>query len=1167
MSTGHVPPENVRAAARRGLELRKKHGKGGLTTQEAGKQGIGSGVARASNLAAGDAVSTATLRRMVAFFSRHRKNKSGGEDDAGYIAWLLWGGDPGEAWAKRELAKVDSMSKGGPFQPFIDLLVPMLPGWLELPASYAKTLGAALEKGLSHRYIRRVPTGKTTKTGKPRYRYYYHAAHGGTVGNEDHFVVGASFKDDDGHWHITARDGDKITLRHDETGAEQTMSPKALREHLVSLHREAIEGAQARAKSDLADATAAGASAKQVARLKERAARVGAKDDAEAGGARAGFKEGSYTSKKGNLKKVAVFTGRVDSDQFKALAAEAKEHGGSYIRDAGGFVFMGDAGFHAFMGQDAGATQASAPQEPVTVASPAPKAEPAPKPEPARVAPRIAKWTPPAFGSKPSSDTAEAAKNVRADIKAANKAGALPNGLKLSVRTDRYSMGSAIRISIEDAPFQVLNPEKLEREKNDPYTYNGLTILTPEATEIQNRIKAIVNAYNKSYGEDSEGLRNTKFHTDVSYGSDVMRRDRAAFEAGSKPIAPAVRPLQGQAPNRERTEAERTSQAAKLRQTAEKMRADARAEAAKDRQVNTRRRSSIAADILKRADRQAALADAMDKVADAVESGAAPALAGVSSRPQAQVLQNLMHDAHYRSMPYSEWQRTGAESLHPPETVASQVRFPTQDEPKAALARMGITTSHQLYNAVREWIKVTDPKGKRDDIGASKRAEMAEAELMRRGIAGFFPTPKELANRVAIEADIKPGMTVLEPSAGTGRLVDAAKAAGGDVTALEHNYTLQEHLKQKGHALGQGDALSHSGKYDRVVMNPPFEDGQDMDHVRHAFEENLKPGGKLVAIMSEGSFFRSDKKATAFRQWLEANGGTSEKLPSGTFNESGTGVATRLVTVEKAAKAEAPKPEPKASLQPLEPAKGRLHVSAESVLKKWEPRSRMSPQPQYPRIDKAKESQVFKVYGDVGQHAFDAAHGVSSHAKTMVDTYRAARALGYESKRVMIGGNTALVFEKDGRFLTPAGAESIRGGRTYERVMVPKTGDSMKDTTAQAQSDAELISSWTKTLPESTRNHGAAFMAKFNDSPLAEHFTIRPSIFKTSLELVPKNGTGKHFMVPYAEGHAGLIEHIEHYATNPREDWPSQSRAADESRRKPVAKGPFAPLLAVLESC
>jgi len=102
------PPSSVRAAARRGLELRKKHGKGGLTTQEAGKQGIGSGVARATSLANGEAVSYETIKRMAAFFSRHEKNKSGGEDDAGYIAWLLWGGDSGRSWANRIIKMVES---------------------------------------------------------------------------------------------------------------------------------------------------------------------------------------------------------------------------------------------------------------------------------------------------------------------------------------------------------------------------------------------------------------------------------------------------------------------------------------------------------------------------------------------------------------------------------------------------------------------------------------------------------------------------------------------------------------------------------------------------------------------------------------------------------------------------------------------------------------------------------------------------------------------------------------------------------------------------------------------------------------------------------------------------------------------------------------------------
>ena len=106
-----APPSSVRAAARRGLELRKKHKKGGLSTQEAGKQGIGSGVARASDLAGGGKVSYATIKRMAAFFSRHEKNKSGGENDAGYIAWQLWGGDAGRAWANRIIKMVESRKK------------------------------------------------------------------------------------------------------------------------------------------------------------------------------------------------------------------------------------------------------------------------------------------------------------------------------------------------------------------------------------------------------------------------------------------------------------------------------------------------------------------------------------------------------------------------------------------------------------------------------------------------------------------------------------------------------------------------------------------------------------------------------------------------------------------------------------------------------------------------------------------------------------------------------------------------------------------------------------------------------------------------------------------------------------------------------------------------
>ena len=108
-------PVSVRAAAKRGLEYRRKAGgKGGLDHKEAAKQGIGSGVQRASNLMQGT-VSRATIKRMHAFFSRHRKNKAVAPgkkpwEDKGHVAWLIWGGDPGAAWAAKMVKKFDGAS-------------------------------------------------------------------------------------------------------------------------------------------------------------------------------------------------------------------------------------------------------------------------------------------------------------------------------------------------------------------------------------------------------------------------------------------------------------------------------------------------------------------------------------------------------------------------------------------------------------------------------------------------------------------------------------------------------------------------------------------------------------------------------------------------------------------------------------------------------------------------------------------------------------------------------------------------------------------------------------------------------------------------------------------------------------------------------------------------
>jgi hypothetical protein len=213
--------------------------------------------------------------------------------------------------------------------------------------------------------------------------------------------------------------------------------------------------------------------------------------------------------------------------------------------------------------------------------------------------------------------------------------------------------------------------------------------------------------------------------------------------------------------------------------------------------------------------------------------------------------------------------------------------------------RMGITNDAELRAAAREYLTYRGKRGQSDPV------KTLEREIIGQKFEGYFPTPKELADRVAKEAGIKPNMRVLEPSAGKGSLADAALPyLDGDksnITTIEPVSPLQNILKVKGYNVSDDrDFMEHKGEYDRILMNPPFENMQDVDHVKHAYSL-LAKGGKLVAITSESPFFSSNKKATEFRDWLDNVGGDSEKLPEGSFKTSdrSTGVNTRLVTITK----------------------------------------------------------------------------------------------------------------------------------------------------------------------------------------------------------------------------------------------------------------------------
>lgn len=220
-----------------------------------------------------------------------------------------------------------------------------------------------------------------------------------------------------------------------------------------------------------------------------------------------------------------------------------------------------------------------------------------------------------------------------------------------------------------------------------------------------------------------------------------------------------------------------------------------------------------------------------------------------------------------------------------------------------------------LYEAVDKVLKALGGKWNRSARGHVFAAGIGDqlGEALAAGHAvdlkktheQFF-TPAALAAEMVALAEIQPGMTVLEPSAGGGGLIEAVAQAHS--TAIIYAIELDEGLcaalrtKWGGRAVvDQGDFLSLPATLrpiDRVLMNPPFSNGQDVEHVRHAFGM-LSPGGKLVAIMSPHPFFAKDRRSAEFRQWLQHHQGGFRALPAGTFSESGTNVGTYLVSVTK----------------------------------------------------------------------------------------------------------------------------------------------------------------------------------------------------------------------------------------------------------------------------
>lgn len=96
-------PESVKNNAKRGLELRKKFGRGGTNV----------GVSSARYLSQKDTITPEKARHVAKYFPRHKGDNLNQKDPPsnGYIAWLLWGGDPAWKWAQGIVDKMDKQDE------------------------------------------------------------------------------------------------------------------------------------------------------------------------------------------------------------------------------------------------------------------------------------------------------------------------------------------------------------------------------------------------------------------------------------------------------------------------------------------------------------------------------------------------------------------------------------------------------------------------------------------------------------------------------------------------------------------------------------------------------------------------------------------------------------------------------------------------------------------------------------------------------------------------------------------------------------------------------------------------------------------------------------------------------------------------------------------------
>lgn len=188
-----------------------------------------------------------------------------------------------------------------------------------------------------------------------------------------------------------------------------------------------------------------------------------------------------------------------------------------------------------------------------------------------------------------------------------------------------------------------------------------------------------------------------------------------------------------------------------------------------------------------------------------------------------------------------------------------------------------------------------------------------KGQLLRK-IPWYFPTPMEVVRKMVEFADIQNWDIVIEPSCWTWNIIDWILETWKDIWLywIELNYSnfeiLQEKYKDTKISLQNRNWLDVdfssylSEKPNKILLNPPFEQKQDMQHILYSWN-NLADWWTLVAICTGSATSRSDYQPLRdlileyweyFDNWEQFL-----RLDSWTFKMSGTMVGSILIVLKK----------------------------------------------------------------------------------------------------------------------------------------------------------------------------------------------------------------------------------------------------------------------------